>query len=386
MSVEKLDVFYHDRFVGTLAEARDRKIAFRYSDSWLRDGFPVSPFSLPLKRDVFLPKNWHFEGLFGVFADSLPDAWGRLLLSRLLRRNGVEESGIGMLDRLAIVGSSGMGALCYRPEKMLSGGMEAGDLDRLAEECRALLETSSAGMQDPKTDAGQLDELYAFGGTSGGARPKAMISLEGREWIVKFPAHTDPEEIGRMEYDYAVCAGRCGIRMAEIRLFPAKRCAGYFGCRRFDRGESGQRFHMLTAAALLELDFRTPSLDYADLMKMAGIFGFGKKDGTEELYRRMCFNVYAHNQDDHAKNFTWLYDEGEDLWKLSPAYDLTYSRTSFGEQTTTVRGKGRGISDQDLTDTGRNAGLKEAWCRTTADEIRRTVREELGKYLQGGRR
>lgn len=83
-----LEVRYHDREVGTLALTEDKKAAFAYAEEWLENGFSINPFSLPLEKRVFLPSKSYFGGLFGVFADSLPDAWGNVLLNRLLREQG----------------------------------------------------------------------------------------------------------------------------------------------------------------------------------------------------------------------------------------------------------------------------------------------------------
>ena len=113
--LNKLDVFCHDRHVGTMALYQNRQAAFEYSDDWIADGFSISPFSLPLEKRVFMPKIDPFDGIFGVFADSLPDGWGRLLVDRLMKRNGINPMEIGNLDRLAIVGETGMGALSYKP-------------------------------------------------------------------------------------------------------------------------------------------------------------------------------------------------------------------------------------------------------------------------------
>ena len=115
----RLQVLYKNQRVGTLALTQDKKAAFAYDDEWLENGFSISPFSLPLKREVFVPSKNYFDGLFGVFADSLPDAWGQILLHRVLKRNGIRVEQIDVLDRLAIVGDSGMGALTYRPEQKL---------------------------------------------------------------------------------------------------------------------------------------------------------------------------------------------------------------------------------------------------------------------------
>lgn len=179
---------------------------------------------------------------------------------------------------------------------------------------------------------------------AGGARPKIMTQIDGESWIIKFPSHVDGPDAGFMEYQYALCAKQCGITVSPFRLFSSDVCKGYFGTKRFDRvmtfsGE--KRIHMLTAAALLELDFEQPSLDYHSLMKLTKILTRDNPQDLENMYRRMCFNVFAHNRDDHSKNFTYLYDDTTDSWRLSPAYDLTYSNTYYGEHTTTVDGNGR---------------------------------------------
>ena len=113
-----------------------------------------------------------------------------------------------------------------------------------------------------------------------------------------------------------------------------------------------KKIHMLTAAALLEFDFEQPSLDYHSLMKLMKILTRDNKNDVENMFRRMCFNVFAHNRDDHSKNFTYLYNETEDVWRLSPAYDLTYSTTYYGEHTTTVDGNGRNPGKKELSVTG----------------------------------
>lgn len=176
-----------------------------------------------------------------------------------------------------------------------------------------------------------------------------------------------------------------GISMSEVRLFPSKQCKGYFGTKRFDRkvdGLENKRVHMLTAAALLELDFMQPSLDYHSLMKLTKIMTDNNKEDVENMFRRMCFNVFAHNRDDHSKNFTYLYDEKLDKWRLSPAYDLTYSNTYYGEHTTTVNGNGKNPGVQEILEVGKKAGLKKDWCIDVAEEIRNCVYERLGEYLK----
>lgn len=370
-TIKYLSVYYRKRLVGTLAINKANKVAFEYDDRWLEEGFSISPFSLPLKKTVFLPEKPHFSGLFGVFADSLPDAWGNLLVDRVMKKNGVDIGKISVLDRLAIVGDSGMGALTYEPHFEVNKDIHALDYDMLADECGKILNSEYSN---------ELDTLYRLGGTSGGARPKVMTEIDDSPWIIKFPAHVDNKDSGEMEYSYSLCAKQCGINMPETRLFPSQKCKGYFGVKRFDR-DNGQRVHMLTAAALLELNFEEPSLDYHSLMKLTKIITRDNKSDVEEMYRRMCFNVYAHNRDDHSKNFTYIYNNESNIWRLSPAYDLTYSNTYYGEHTTTVNGNGRAPTREDMIKVGTAAGLTKDRCLEIIECVGQCVQEMLKEYI-----
>ena len=300
---------------------------------------------------------------------------GQLLLERIIKEHGENISSYNVLDRLAIVGTSGKGTLTYQPAYSIRLAESQADLDELARQCQKILLTEYSD---------KLDELYYLGGTSGGARPKIMTTIDNEEWIIKFPAHVDGVDAGKMEYDYSCCARKCEITMSETKLFPSGICKGYFGTRRFDRvpDQNGiKRVHMLTAAALLELDFEQPSLDYHSLMKLTKILTRDHYADVESMFRRMCFNVFAHNRDDHSKNFTYLYDEEKDQWRLSPAYDLTYSNTYYGEHTTTVDGNGKDPGRKELLAVGTTAGMKKNRCIEIIDEIEKCVGEMLGDYL-----
>lgn len=374
-SQKKLEVYFRDQKVGTLALYEGRLGAFQYTDSWLQNGFPISPFSLPLEKKVFIPEYDPFEGLYGAFADSLPDGWGRLLVDRMLRRKQMHPESLSSLDRLAIVGESGMGALTYRPS--LETKTEAAAFsgyDRLAEECRHILEDL------PSED---LDTLFIMGGSSGGARPKILTQIEGEDWIIKFPSSEDSSRIGETEFRYAECAGACGIEMPETRLFPSSLCQGYFGVKRFDRVKRPdgrmERIHMLSVSALLETSHRVPNLDYNQLLKLTLLLT-GSFAEVEKMYRLMCFNVFAHNRDDHSRNFSFLYDDAAAAWRLSPAYDLTYSNSIGGEHATTVNGNGN-PGMEDILETAEKIGISKEKGRRIAEEIRNTVGEMLGTYI-----
>ena len=335
--IKKIDVFANKQKVGTLALTNEMKIAFQYSDEWLKHGFSINPFKLPLTNKVYIPSSPYFKGLFGVFADSLPDSYGELLLDRYLRRKGIDLNNLSTLDRLSYVGSSGMGLLEYIPDLSEESKTANIDFDEIQQECNALLDSKKVN---------DIENLYFLGGSSGGARPKSLIKYKGEDWIVKFSSKYDPKDISELEYKYMSLAKEFGINIPEIDLVSTPKGNKYFLIKRFDRINS-KKVHMISAAALLECDFRAPSLDYNDLIKLTRILT-NNNDDIIEMFKRMVFNVLIGNQDDHAKNFSYIYDINTKTYRLSPAYDITPGKTYFGEHTTSVNGKGKNILDSDM--------------------------------------
>ena len=363
-----LTVLLGDSVVGTLARNADGFVLFQYDPIWVARGFSINPYSLPLSNEVFVPEWEPFGGLFGVFHDSLPDGWGALLLDRMLRREGMDPSRVDNLTRLAIVGSNGRGALRYEPHADFELEAPDASLDDLARWCQDILEDRSID---------DLDAAYVDGGSSGGARPKAYVEdNQGVSWLVKFPSSMDPKDIGQLEYDYALTAASCGIQMPEARLFPSRLCKGYFGTRRFDIGDTGERIHMVSASGIVEVSHRVPALDYESLFQISSYLG-GEQKEARRLFCLMCFNVFAHNQDDHSNNFAWLCENG--VWRLSPAYDLTYSSGLGHMHATSVLGNPNpGMAE--VLALAREAGLPSAWAKRTAASIRHTCSELLRRH------
>jgi serine/threonine-protein kinase HipA len=330
--------------VGRLA-SQNRRILFEYDPAFLATGLQISPFRLPHRSGVMAGDARVFDGLFGVYNDSLPDGWGRLLLDRAVEKIGITRQELTPLDRLAYVGTNGMGALSYEPD--LSKGRRTPvvlKLDTIAREAASVL----AGEQ-----GSVIDELLTLNGGSAGARPKvvAQVSadmttiIHGPEmlpsgyahWMIKFPSSQDELTIGAIEYAYSRMARAAGIAMPETHLFGSKK--KYFGVKRFDR-DGDRRIHMHSLSGLLHADHRSPSLDYDALLTATQVL---TKDATdmERAFRLACFNVLAHNRDDHAKNVSYLLDDITGHWTLAPAYDLTFSSGPGGEQSMLVMGEGR---------------------------------------------
>ncbi len=356
--IKVVEVFMNKVKIGRLALTPDFLCAFEYDSAYLASGDSISPFNLPLKTEVFIARRTPFNGGFGVFADSLPDGWGSLILDRYLKSKGIEPSKLTILQRLALIGGTGRGALEYRPDYSESIDDKIVDFDKLASEAEKILTSDYHGES--------LDILYKYGGSSGGARPKVFVKIDNKEWLVKFKATMDPMNVGETEYKFSLLAKKCGIKMPETRLFEGK----YFGVERFDRMPH-EKVHTISAAGLLNADYRVPSLDYGDLLQVCHILTKNMEE-VYALFRQMVFNVYIRNRDDHAKNFSFQLINGE--WKLSPAYDLLPSDGFNGFHTTTINNNGEPTVD-DMLAVAAKVGLNKQRTIAIIQEIETFVRE-----------
>jgi len=317
--IKLVEVYFADSKVARLAQTKEGICAFEYDAEFLSKGISISPFELPLKNGVMLAKGSPFEGNFGVFADSLPDGWGMLILDRFLQKQGIQSKTLTLLDRLSFVGNTGRGALEFRPDQSIMSRDEYISFDHLAAEIEKIFRSETY-------QGDSIEILYRHGGSPGGARPK--IFTKDKEWLVKFRTTTDPATIGQLEYNYSLLAKQCGVEMPETYLFEGK----YFGVKRFDRTPIG-KLHAVSAAGLLNADYRVPGLDYLQLFQLCSVLTHNEQE-LWKLYRLMVFNYLIGNKDDHAKNFSFILRQGE--WHLSPVYDLLPSDGMNGFHTTSI--------------------------------------------------
>ena len=368
------------REVGRLSEENNR-IFFEYAPDFISSGIRLSPFKLPLRSGVFEETSRVFDGLFGLFNDSLPDGWGCLLLDRKLRQKGLSFREISPLHRLSMIGRNPMGALEYEPADEQAENFSQVELDSLSVEVNRIVAGEESDV---------LDELLQLNGSSGGARPKivAWVSDDRKTivhggnsapdsfspWMIKFAEHNDPQSAGGLEYRCSLAAKAAGINMPETYLFPLKSGGGCFGLRRFDRNEHG-KVHVHTACGLLHASHRLPTLDYENLLKLTFVLTRNHAD-VEEMARRMVFNVKCGNRDDHSKNFSFLLT-AEHEWRLAPAYDLTPSTGLNGEHTAMVNGKGRDITDTDLIAAATTCGVS----RNKTMQIIREVEDAIAEHM-----
>ena len=378
-SVEKvsvrLDLGGTVRTVGTLAWSVERRLAaFQYDGAFLGSDLQISPLTLPLARELRFAPRTPFEGLHGVFADSLPDGWGRLLVDRKVRKAGGDPAALSPLDRLTLVGGRGMGALRYEPETVSPRGALGVDLDAMARDAEAVLEGD---------DDIDVQGLVDANGGSAGARPKVMVlrdRVSGHlrldvgqaprdaedAWLVKFRSRTDPADAGVVEHAYALMARDAGIDFPATTLVTGDRGTPYFAAMRFDRTPSGAR-HVHTLSGLVDADHRAPSVEYADLLKVVARV---TRDAGQvgEAFRRMVFNVMAGNRDDHAKNHALLMGP-DGHWALTPSYDVCLSAGPGGEHAMAINGEGRSPTSSDVMAVARQAGIDEAEARAIIEGV-----------------
>ena len=349
--------------VGRLAY-RDQIAYLEFDQAFLTTGLELSPVHDKTSTGLQRPYDTAvFEGLHGIFNDSLPDGWGRLLIDRRARQLGIEPSTLTPLDRLACVGSNGMGALCYAPSiEVWEAGNDVLDLGQLAADARRILEGDISEV---------LLTLGRAGGSPGGARPKALIALnegghavhgsdeapEGYEhYLVKFPGYNDPDDIAAIEMAYADMAKEAGVSMPETRLLDGGNGESYFAAHRFDR-QGTRRIHIQSASGLLYTDIRIPALDYTDLIMLTRNVTRDQRQ-CNAMFTLAVFNVLAHNRDDHARQFSFMM-ERDGTWRLAPAYDLTWSSGPGGEHSSSVLGHGKNITREHLIKLGEKAGMKK---------------------------
>jgi serine/threonine-protein kinase HipA len=347
--VARLRVLFRGKVVGNLAQAQANgsNIVFEYAPEWLKDGFDISPKSLVFGPEPQIARDPLFGGLHGVFSDSLPDGWGLLLMDRFFQDQfSWSRVDVSPLDRLAYIGTRAMGALEYEPEHEKSPIEDRVDLSAVASSVEKVLSGSREDV---------LRQLRIQGGSPGGARPKVTVAMSAssdiclsgfsslpddyQHWLVKFRSREDSLDMGLSEKTYAEMAFLAGVSMPETKIIDITANGTrekFFAVRRFDR-EGNLRCHVATMAGLFYANFRAPCIDYQDVLSATSMLTKNIQQ-VEQAFRLMAFNVFSHNKDDHAKNFSFIRkDHG---WELSPAYDLTFSSGMGNEHTTAILGSG----------------------------------------------
>jgi serine/threonine-protein kinase HipA len=334
--------------VGHVREYQNGRIGFDYDPGYLLTGPSLSPRFLPLENRVFefpeLRGMDAFQGLPGALADSLPDTFGNLVIRKYFEERGEADNAMSPVQRLLYVGNRAMGALEYWPslQRKTPEDEQALEVQSLVESARQLIEG---------TPDNAVHEIMRVGGSAGGARAKALIlwnrdrsrvrsgfariRADEEPWMIKFDGvgsanaldmHAKP--FNRIEYTYALLAGKLGIDMEEVSFLEEPQTGLFhFMTRRFDR-RGAEKIHMHSLAGMTHVDFNRPqAYSYEAWFRLIMELKLGAQ-ALEQAYRRMVFNIVGRNQDDHVKNISFLLDGPTASWRLAPAYDLTFAAGS----------------------------------------------------------
>ena len=389
MTTRILKVLLWGREVGRLCFDQRRKLPyFEYNREWVEKGFDISPLNASIKlpqnmRPIYGASEKIYQKLPPFLADSLPDAWGNELFEQWRQQQGIKLGDITPLDKLAFIGKRAMGALEFQPATSDFNSKESLNLKALITLASKIYEQREQAHIDSEESL-TMHSLLAVGTSAGGRQPKAIIAinretgdirsgqvsdLKGYEYcILKFGIRE--RSTAELEMAYYELATRAGIKMMPCWLIDVEG-EKHFVTKRFDR-DGEKKLHMQTLAALY------PEADsYERLLWVCRKMRFSELD-SEEVFRRMVFNILANNTDDHNKNFSFLMDE-EGRWSLSPAYDLTYIFNTGGFLPETrhclmIRGKLTEITREDVMQLAAENGIRRA------EDIIREVAESLKQF------
>lgn len=362
--INKIDVFYEgwgERWHwGTLAQAPHTTIVFEYSDRALQEGLELSALHLPLSTVSYSEFEQFNEYLPGVIADALPDGWGRLLMDRVLRQQGIDPAQVSVLERLTYISNTAMGAFSFLPQKNLVEADKSDiGLEHLAKEAQLVLEGENSQI---------LIELFELGGSPQGARPKALVYrhpnteristlafAEAEHWLVKFPAKSEHPEVCAIEYLYHACAHQCGLEVPNVEHFNLGNGLAAFGTQRFDR-QNTMRVPMQTLAGYLNANFRIPNCDYDTFLRATDHITNHSVIEVKKAFALMLFNIIFNNRDDHTKNFSYVLNQKRE-WQLAPVYDLTFNEGPNGYHQMSVMGETKSISKKAVMDLARTVDI-----------------------------
>ena len=392
--------------VGYLSSDKDNNIYFTYDESFINKGIEISPIMMKLRKEPYsfpLLNKETFKGLPGLFADSLPDRFGRKVINEYLLSINRERNSFSPLEELTYIGTRGMGALEYYPllDKSLNESDEI-DINQIALAAKDVLRKREK--EEVVPIIGRIRDIIKIGSSAGGAKAKAIVAYNEEKniyksgqidagkgfsyWIIKFD-RLDKENPNsffdsyqtREEYAYYLMAKEARINISESKLIK-ENDDYHFMTKRFDRyiNEKGelQKLHMQTFCGLSHIDFVDKhNYSYLNIFQTMDKLNVDFED-KYELFRRMVFNVMAVNNDDHSKNFSFLMDK-KGRWSLSPAYDLTYANDPnsnfINNHQCLINGKSNNITKEDLLEVGKKAGLLNQKMEIIFSQVKEAIKK-----------
>lgn len=305
-------------------------VSFEYDEEWLRDltnNVSLDPDLGMFKGRQYAPAD---KLMFGVFEDSCPDRWGRLLMKRreaiIAKREERKPRTLTEADFLiGVYDETRMGGLRFSASK--GGAFLSDDKELATPPWTTLRKLESASLAFEKNDDGMeekwLKQLVAPGSSLGGARPKAsVLAPDGSLWIAKFPSKNDDINVGAWEMVVHDLAKLCNLNVPETKLENFSKTGSTFLTKRFDR-DGKRRIHFASAMTLLgkkDGANATEGSSYLDIASIIRQNSVCPKKDLLELWRRMVFNMAVSNTDDHLRNHGFIMEK--EGWILSPLYDV----------------------------------------------------------------
>ncbi len=383
--------------------------AFEFDKAFAKNGWDVSPLMMPLEKvesgqtifefmEINNGSQNTFYGLPGLLSDALPDKYGTRLINAWLASQGRTPDSMNPVERLCYMGKRGMGALEFEPATHATKETAVGiDVKSLVEVAQQILgERKEFSTKLKANEKKGLEDIIRVGSSAGGARAKAIIAynektkevLSGQveapkgfsHWLMKFDGVSDkglsdPEGYGRIELAYYKMALGCKIDMMESILFEENGRA-HFMTKRFDRIKGKDKLHVQTLCAMAHFDFaQVGAYSYEQVFQIIRTLRLSAT-ASEQIYRRMVFNVIARNLDDHTKNISFIMDK-TGKWKLAPAYDLTWAYNPksqwVSQHNLSMNGKTKDITKNDLLKVGKEMNVKSA--KTIIEDIKAVVKK-----------
>jgi serine/threonine-protein kinase HipA len=405
------------REIGAVTWVFDREVGvFQYDPDFARSGIQLSPLVMPLSEYPYefpgLSKTT-FWGLPGLLADSLPDKFGNAMIDAWLASEGRAKDSFNPVERLCYIGNRGMGGLEYKPAlRDLLSKTRVVEVAKLVELANKILDQRAGlnGMFTGINDREALEDILRVGTSAGGARPKAILAWNPKTnefrsgqikaspdfeyWILKFDGISNagdaelasPQGYGKIEYTYHLMAIGAGIEMTRCRLYH-EGGRSHFMTKRFDRDDHGNKLHRQTLCAMVHVDYNQPALySYEQAIQTMKKLGLSHTDLEQQVLRAM-FNVVGRNQDDHVKNIEFLMNRGGE-WRLSPAYDVSYSFNPSSYWTSnhqmSINGKLDLFTKEDLFALAKIGGIKTHRASEMLDRVVTSIKTWPEKASDAG--
>jgi len=357
----EIDAYIYDKKIGTLLEYKG-SIFFQYDKGFITSGLQISPIKLPTKEALYTNHDHKslYQGMAGVFFDSLPDKHGMTFINKYFQRQGLKTYEITLLHKLSFIGDRGMGAIEYFPIEHEKNILKTDVIN-----AKVAYEKIKKNIDDKNSSIEDLMNILDSVSPVGGGRPKMLIQYDKstkmiktnskelekgyKRAIIKFDeVYEGVGSIGltKLEFIMMSMAKAVGIQTANFELIE-ENSSHHLIVERFDRTKDDEKLHMCTASGLMHIDISISQVTTYEHLFMLTKRVCKSQEDIEELFKRMILNVLVFNFDDHAKNFAFLMDKSG-KWTLSPAYDITYSKGLAKQHITTIGGKALGINRDDI--------------------------------------